>query len=238
MLQQDTLRIIADIHGNYKAFKRLVDEGLHNNCFFILLGDIIGKGPNSLATMKLATELVEKEKAKIVLGNWEKAFIAFYNGKTHLKHYETEILKINQQIKDAGEEGLNVLDRFLTVLENSYPWIVMGKRKFVHAVWHDEFIKYGVSPKFNELTTLEAKNYFGRACTGQSNYKENADYEYHGICWDWLDKQKEGEIFYTGHISVTEVTEVVGKHGAIAYMLDTGSGKNGDLSSYDIILRK
>lgn len=68
----DHSRIIAisDIHGNLPYFRGLVEKlHLRADDSLVLLGDLVEKGPESLATLRYAMALREKCRVYPVLGN-------------------------------------------------------------------------------------------------------------------------------------------------------------------------
>ena len=68
----DRTRIIAisDIHGNLPYFRGLVEKlHLRADDSLVLLGDLVEKGPESLATLRYAMALREKCRVYPVLGN-------------------------------------------------------------------------------------------------------------------------------------------------------------------------
>lgn len=64
--------VMADIHGNYEAFKTCVDYAINEGIDkFIFLGDYLGEFPNPEDTMKLLYELRDEYECYFIKGNKE-----------------------------------------------------------------------------------------------------------------------------------------------------------------------
>ena len=63
---------IADIHGNYTAFKRLLEKVNYNKDedYLFILGDLLERGRDEeIPTINLLYELSGNEKVHIIFGN-------------------------------------------------------------------------------------------------------------------------------------------------------------------------
>lgn len=232
------LRVIADVHAQAIKLEKLIDNALNseNNYQFIFLGDIIGKGQNNLKTMQIICDLVEKGLAEIVIGNYEKAILAWDNGDKYWSHYEIMLKEVKQEVKQAGIEGEELFSRFINILRNSYAWkSEENGRKFSHAIWVEDFVeKHGSSPKYKELNE-EGKTCLGVMCTGHLNFSRSEKFEFTKLNWDWVNKLKPGETVYSGHVSVDTITEKKGTLGGTSISLDT-LAKTSEIGYIDIIL--
>lgn len=225
------IRVIGDVHGNLTGLTELLNKKLPRESeryIIYYLGDLVGKGPNSLAVMELVNKQVKNGQAKVILGNYEKALYAFYCGKFYSPRYQAALKQIQDEVTLAGSKGKLILNEFINVIENAHPWLVEGNNIFVHAIWDDKFLEYGEAPKYKDLTSQQARNYFGYACTGHKNYDENKTFEYSKVDWSWLDKLSKEKRVYVGHISMPHITQKIGANEAILHLIDTGSGKKDD----------
>lgn len=229
------LRVVGDIHAEAENLQEIVDEALELGRKLIFDGDIIAKGSDNLGVMAIVVGLVKKDLAEIVCGNWEKALLARTHGKKRFSHYDDELDRLYQEVKDAGSYGQQLFDDFVTILENSYAWIVLGSSIITHAVWNKDFLQHGLKPKICELTA-KGLDAFGYACTGHKNYSETEDFEFSPFSLDWVDDLEPGQMVYVGHVSVPKERVVDGANGGKAVLLDTGSGKkkNGYISYLDL----
>ncbi len=84
-----TCRIIAvsDIHANLKHFKMLLDKCNYNKetDYLFILGDILEKGKENLATLHYVQELCQNEKVICIKGNNDTMCdrMAFHDSKEH-----------------------------------------------------------------------------------------------------------------------------------------------------------
>ena len=76
--------IISDIHGNLNTFKKLLCRTGYdlNNDHLFLLGDLMEKGPDNLATLRFIMELAQHENVHVLMGNCDfvcKNIVHYYN---------------------------------------------------------------------------------------------------------------------------------------------------------------
>lgn len=71
MLKQRRAIVISDIHGNLQLLKRLLKKCQYQQGkdYLLLLGDMVEKGPNSLATLRMIMELAQHEYVEVLMGN-------------------------------------------------------------------------------------------------------------------------------------------------------------------------
>ncbi|MFJ7953001.1 metallophosphoesterase [Lysinibacillus sp. NPDC096418] len=67
--------VIGDIHGKIEMFEELIKKWNPDNQQLVLLGDLIDRGEDSYAVVKLAQELRKKYGAIVLSGNHEKMFL-------------------------------------------------------------------------------------------------------------------------------------------------------------------
>lgn len=104
----DRIAIISDIHGNMPALEAvLADIDARSIVRIFCLGDVLGKGPQSIETL----ELVRKRCEKIIMGNWE----------THVLTANT--LSANYVRKQLSDEQI----RYISSLPASLFFTMSGK---------------------------------------------------------------------------------------------------------------
>ncbi len=87
--------VISDIHGEYELFLSLMDKiGFSDSDTLYVLGDIIEKGPQSVA---LARWLFSRSNVFCIRGNHEEAFLDYY-------HHLTEKLRDSDRILRSLQE--------------------------------------------------------------------------------------------------------------------------------------
>lgn len=75
--------VMADIHGNYEAFKTCVDYALKEGIDkFIFLGDYLGEFPNPQDTMKLLYKLRDEYECYFIKGNKEDYWLTRKNSSS------------------------------------------------------------------------------------------------------------------------------------------------------------
>lgn len=88
---------IGDIQGCFKPLQQLLEkisfDPQHDRLWFV--GDLVNRGPDSLATLRFVKDLVEKHRAITVLGNHDLHLLACGLGIRKLKDKDTfdDVLK-------------------------------------------------------------------------------------------------------------------------------------------------
>lgn len=144
--------IIGDVHGESGALFQLLDRlGYDGNGHhkqgrrLVFLGDLVDRGPDSIAVVKFVMRLVSRGIAQCILGNHElNLLLGEHKHGNHWFYGETEALvrgstEISfQNMIDPSDHDLrnSFLDFFRTlpvVLERP-------DLRVVHAMWHDEAV--------------------------------------------------------------------------------------------------
>lgn len=128
--------VCSDLHGNYNAYKRIIDE-IRNDDKLYILGDVIDRGPDGIRILQDIIKRENKKQIKFILGNHEYMMIKalldndkdaydlwMYNGgKPTLDAY-----------KKLSEDKQNEIKEFL-LNSDVYKEIKVGKERIhlVHA---------------------------------------------------------------------------------------------------------
>ena len=140
-LSEGPLDIVGDLHGEIEALERLLvrlgysETGAHPQCRrLVLLGDLIDRGPDSLAVVRRVADLIERGRALAIMGNHDLNAVAerrkkestwlFGHGPVH--PWERPVRNDSER-----REVLDFLRRLPLGLERP------GLR-VVHAYWDDE----------------------------------------------------------------------------------------------------
>lgn len=102
---------IGDVHGCIEELKCLINTiGPDEGDILYFLGDLIDRGPDSVAVVRYALELSKKYETKLIIGNHEEKFLRYLN---HLNNNpkllfqmtgieEFEFLKDNLKIEEIN----------------------------------------------------------------------------------------------------------------------------------------
>lgn len=144
-LWRGSLDIIGDIHGEYGALLCLLDRlgydyfGNHpEGRRLVFLGDLVDRGPDSVAVLELVQRLVETNKAQCILGNHELNILL--NQKKHGNGWfygETESLArdhtaVSYNTLVVSDQQRNSFIEFLLTLPVA---LERDDLRVVHAAW-------------------------------------------------------------------------------------------------------
>lgn len=223
-----SLEVIGDVHGEFDAFKAIVDQALSNNRMILQLGDIVDYGPQTVKCLTLIYSLVMNGQAIMIIGNHERKF------ERYIKQYRDGAVKV----KVTGGLAVTVeqLDRLSTKkrtdFENKFLALMNHMRH--HVVINDNLMfVHGSSTE--RMWKTRSNRLFGedenRAVFGQTDgFKADG---FPNRIYTWVDEIPFSHIVYVGH-DVRQTTEPLihqGNSGGTAIFLDTGSSKGGKLSS-------
>lgn len=222
-LKKQNLFIIGDIHGEYKFLKEML-KNVPKNTKIIFLGDLIDRGEDSLKTVQIVKELVNKGEAIAIKGNHEEMFLnvpeggmfkeIYYEngGKETINNFlKNKVDKINLiNVKETYDNIKKIRTEEYEFIKNMPYYVIMDDYLFIHA---------GVSPSYNS----------------------EEDFDVDDILWIrekfYLKKNKLNKRIFFGH---TPVNYIVGYKDEIKkgiwhnynldkFGIDGGCGKEGPL---------
>lgn len=143
---------IGDVHGQYQALMRLLEQiGYSDSDELWFVGDLVNRGPDSLAVLRLVTGM---QNAKVVLGNHDLALLVqtqrFKGSK--IKGTMAEIIE--------APDGLELIDSL-----RRYPMLHVDKARKV-AMSHA-----GMYPGWTMKTAKRLNREVGKALQGRK-YRE------------------------------------------------------------------
>lgn len=149
--------LISDIHGNLQALESVMEDIHRRNVDKIIcLGDIIGKGANTLETV----DICRKHCDVIVKGNWEYNLYELYKGDSHGMPQGV----INRSLWFIEDAGTDIME-YIGGLPFSHEMYISGKLiRLFHAHPLNFNRYYSNSPK-EQLLELFQK---GIGCTVES----------------------------------------------------------------------
>ena len=227
--------VIGDVHGMTEDFENHVDVAMEKNHFIIQLGDIVDYGPDSVGCVDLMYSLVMDCKAAFVVGNHErklaKYITQFREGKIRIQ-IKGGIVQTVEQLTALDEATYNGFEAIFTeLMDNARHHIVLDNNLFVHA---------SATPTMWGNTSNRLKGFDeNRAMFGEVDRTNPRNEDgYPNRLYNWIDDIPDGHTVYVGHAYLDLYNPVVkeGKKGGRAIFVDTGSGKEGSLSSVEISL--
>jgi bis(5'-nucleosyl)-tetraphosphatase (symmetrical) len=126
MKYNNRIIIIGDIHGCIEELNELIDKiNLQPSDSIYFIGDLIDRGPDSIAVVKKCYELSLNYDVKLILGNHEEKFLRY------LKHIENKTGLENQM--SGVDEFPRLIERLdakeVDFLKNAYYSIELPEEK-------------------------------------------------------------------------------------------------------------
>jgi serine/threonine protein phosphatase 1 len=80
---------IGDIHGHARALRGLLDLiGVRPDDEFVLLGDLIDRGPDSAGVLDIVLDLARECTCHVLMGNHEEMLLAAATSRSELKFWK------------------------------------------------------------------------------------------------------------------------------------------------------
>ncbi len=233
--QADRILAVGDVHGNFAAMHRAVQQAAQEDRFIVWLGDIMDYGDANLKCMKLAYQTVAEGRAHMIWGNHERKigkWIAHDCGK----NFKGRLSEANwSTLREIESLAPDRRARFLAAwraLENwSTQHVVMGKYLFTHGA---------ATPEMWHLTSHRLQGVHGdRAFFGEVDANKSLSNDgYPTRLWSWVNEVPPNHSVIVGHDWLDRVkNEIVRKtnsQGGQVLCVDTGSSKGGRLSGVAI----
>lgn len=91
---QEDLYAIGDLQGCFESIEGLLEQ-IPTDAHIVFVGDVVNRGPQSLATLRLVRDLVVSGRARMILGNHDLHLLAIAAGagKQHKRDTLTDILE-------------------------------------------------------------------------------------------------------------------------------------------------
>ena len=158
-------RIIAvsDIHGNLPFFRALMDKiSLTPQDILVLVGDILEKGPESLALLRHVMALCRTHTVYPLCGNCDGLVYRFFQGDELDRRFFSFYLPqhpestLRQLAREGGFDQTEDLPRLRADLRSAYPeeWRFLSRMPTILETEHLVFVHGGV-PSLEHMDQLE-----------------------------------------------------------------------------------
>lgn len=223
---------IGDIHGMSESLKSAIEWASMRNLFMVFLGDIIDYGPKPFECIDMVYDIITRGRGVLSIGNHERKIFRWMQ-----QYEEGEInltLSDGNKVTTSAFESLNDDDyikystRFKSIYNMSRHHWILKNFMFVHGGAEPEMFDIDYEKLYGKYETIAL---FGEMSESTDKNKM-PDKSY-----TWIDRIPDGKIVVVGHDirNTFKPLEVKGNNGGTAIFLDTGSGKGGGLTSFDII---
>ncbi len=228
------IRVVGDVHGDAHAFSAALAEAHDQNLYVIQLGDLVDRGPDSAGALRAAIDMVSQGRGRFLLGNHDDKLRRALRPGSEVAITQ-DLTRTLAQVDAAGMRA-----EVMLALGAAPLWLRFGAWFMVHA---------GFDPAMLELEMPDAaasprlaKSLSNRALRGQIPRQAKGepparDAQGHPIRrYDWVDEIPAGLTVLIGHdtLSADEIVATTGEKGGTVLFCDTGCGKGGRLSWYDI----
>jgi protein phosphatase len=225
----EKITVIGDVHGMIDDFNHHIDEAKSRNNLIIQLGDVVDYGPDSVKCVSAIYDLVMNGEAIFIIGNHERKLERyiqqFQTGEVRLKLHGG-ILKTVEQLNKLSDKNREIFNQKFTALMNSARFHVrVGNSIFAHGAI--------TTKMWNIVSNRLDGKHLNRAIFGETDGNNKDEEGFPIRLYNWIDEIENGRTAYVGHAYLDLYNPVtkVGKLGGKAVFVDTGSGKEGTLSS-------
>ena len=230
----DGIRVVGDVHGDAAAFGVTLADARARRLFVVQLGDLVDRGPDSAGALRLAIDMVARGDGRFVLGNHDdKLRRALHPGSE-------VVVKQDLERTLAQVDAARMRDEVQAALESAPLWLRVGAWFMVHAGFdpamldHADLAENPVPRLVRSLGNRALRGQIPRQAKGQPPAR---DAEGHPVrIYDWIDDVPSDLTVLVGHdqLSAESIVARHGRQGGTVLFCDTGCGKGGKLSWYDI----
>ncbi len=167
--------IIGDVHGCFDELVSLlrkrgytVQNGVwqHPRRKVLYIGDLINRGPRSLAVLELVRSMHESGNADVLCGNHEFNFIAWHTkssgGGFVRPHNEHNFMQLKRTLEEF-DANPHLLEGYIDWMKTLPLFMETPAFRAVHACWDQEQIQKAVLGRFP--STLESSAFIQEAAT-------------------------------------------------------------------------
>ncbi|MEZ5937624.1 MAG: metallophosphoesterase [Hyphomonadaceae bacterium] len=228
MSEPNLIRAIGDVHGEV-AMLQVAAAGAER---LILLGDLVDRGPDSPGVLRLALDLLESGRARLVRSNHDDKLHRVLMGRpvkvgVHLGKTLADL--------DAAPDSGELKRRFIRQFERAPYHIWHGAYVFAHGAVHPQVHSPARTLEDHVSVTARTRHVESMALYGEVDGTIDARGKpvRH---YNWVDQIPPEVVAVVGHDRRNGTTPKAysGRAGGKAYFLDTGCGKGGPLSYIDL----
>lgn len=222
MASKTATRVIGDVHGQLEMFQQAID-GVDD---IVLLGDLVDRGPDSPGCLRLALDLLDEGRARMVRSNHDdKLFRALKGNKVMVGP------KLEKTLTDlrAADDAEDLTGRFLKTFAGLPFVIEQGAYVMAHGAISASYFQQ-VDSESDAPRIAEHMALYGEVDGTVDERGKPVRY------YNWVDRLPDGFTALVGHDrrDGDNVFVQTGERGGRAFFLDTGCGKGGPLSFIDI----
>jgi hypothetical protein len=226
------VRFFGDIHGCHAEFAAMAEDALDRNLHLHSLGDLIDRGPDSPACMRLACDLSDSGWLDLNPGNHDERFLRWVNGERVPIKPNGLGSTLTQLERTADRKPL--IRRYADLLLRAPLWSRFGRLYAVHAALHPEMIGCD-GPALAQSDWDSELHYF--ALEGEMRPDNDPARQALGRrSFSWLEHIPADVTVLVGHSTVSTEGARERRNGAGGRIvhLDTGLQRSGCLTFIDV----
>ena len=140
--------VIGDVHGHVEKLESLLEKmdyerrdgaWRHRERIAVFVGDLIDRGPDQLATLRLVRSMVDGGSAQVVLGNHEFNAVAWstydIKGGGYCRPHSTKNRRQHGDFLTEVVEGSERHDEWVAWFKTIPLWLELDELRVVHACW-------------------------------------------------------------------------------------------------------
>lgn len=228
----DGMFVVADIHGNYAAFKRAYDYAKSENFLFMSLGDLVDRDRQPFEVVEAMYNAMYEGRAGFTVGNHDNKYYRFANGAKVSFSRDAQ-----RTFDDVGEERkAEFMRMYCGIIEMPMQSAIFHKFDdilLVHAAAHPDM--------WDPTVAKLGKTAQNRALVGETTGEIGTD-GYPIRLYSWINDIPMGKTVMVGHdkqpihnLPIQEPMHVTNSNGGKAIFMDTGCGKGGFLTGAVIL---
>lgn len=210
--------VVGDVHGQAALFEAMIELALHERRLLVQLGDLVDRGPDNAAALRLMLRLLETGRGLFIRGNHDDKLFRTLKGNPTIVDSD---LAVTLEQLDSASDGRVLKQRFAAAYRAAPYLVTLGPTVLVHGAMAPAMLtSRSLPPK------LKALAIYGEATPDPVKKKPIRSYR-------WLEAVPAHATVVIGHhpISNTAILVRENARGGRLIHLDCGAGKGRGLGA-------
>jgi len=210
--------VVGDVHGQAALFEAMIELARRERRLLVQLGDLVDRGPDNAAALRLMLRLLETGRGLFIRGNHDDKLFRTLKGNPTIVDSD---LAVTLEQLDAATDGKTLAQGFAAAYRAAPYLVSLGRTVLVHGAMAPAMLRSRSLP-----SKLKALALYGEATPDPVKKKPLRSYR-------WLDAVPAHTTVVIGHHPISDAAILTRENarGGRVIHLDCGAGKGRGLGA-------